>query len=91
MGCLGRRTVFWIVAVNQVVCATVFFPWFRPRETVSGLMGRWRAEESGWKYRLGRCVANHLDRTIHCTETCYQVYLLEEQARRVLYPDADRP
>ena len=88
---IAKRSKFWIVAVNQAVCATIFFPWFRPRETVSGLMGRWCATERGWKLALARPMVRLLNSTIHCVETCHRVYELEEEARRVLYQPHELP
>jgi len=75
------------LATNMSVCAIVFLPWAQPRETVSGLLGRWRETETGWKHRIASVLCPLVDRIYwwdanHCAE----VYRLEMEARKVLYP-----
>ena len=68
--------------------AVVFLPWHYPRETTSGLMGRWLSTETGRKHRFAKAVAPCLDRWFHepmGVETCSQVYVLEQAARDALY------
>lgn len=72
----------------MVLCAVAFFPWFLPRETTSGLIGRWQLTENGWKGKLARKIAPWLDRYFHDpwgTEQCHVIFELEDAARTVLY------
>lgn len=74
------------VAGNMALCALLFFLWAEPRETVSGLMGRWEETETGWKHRVGAFCSKLID-IIYFWEPdhCREVYLCEEAARQVLY------
>lgn len=76
------------IACNMLICAVVFAPWALSRETISGLLGRWRSAETGWKCATGTLLgavvnALHFWEADHCGAT----YRLERQARSVLYPD----
>lgn len=75
------------VATNMMVCAVLFFPWALPRETVSGLLGRWKTTHAGWRRSFGRIAALLAD-GIYFWEPnhCVAVYLCEDDARKVLYP-----
>ena len=83
-----KRALFnWYVSLNMLLCAVLFAPWAMPRETISGLIGRWVATESGSKQRIGLALRLAVDRLYfwepnHCVET----YKVEEEARRILYP-----
>ena len=69
------------------VCAIVFMPWARPRETISGLLGRWRHTERGWKRKFARRACPVVDRLYWWDKNhCEEVYRLEQGARKVLYP-----
>jgi hypothetical protein len=75
------------VASNMLLCALLFAPWALPRETISGLLGRWELCERGLKHWFARAASAIVDRIYfwepdHCTE----VYLIEAEARMVLYP-----
>ncbi len=76
------------VACNMMVCALVFAPWALPRETVSGLLGRWKLGRAGPKESFAR-VASWVVDHIYFWEPnhCVEVYLCEAEARRVLYPE----
>ncbi len=88
MGRHIKRIAFhWYLVLNMGVCAVVFAPWAAPRETISGLMGRWTATELGWKFLVGYTVGGIIDRIYfwepdHCLET----FASEHNAREVLYP-----
>ena len=76
------------VATNMMVCALVFAPWALPRETVSGLLGRWKCGKGRIKrpFAVGASwVVDHIYfwEPNHCVE----VFLCESEARRVLYPE----
>lgn len=83
-----KRGAFVLYLVsNMTICAVVFMPWALPRETVSGLLGRWRDTESGWKARVARALCPVIDRIYFWEpDHCRYVYRLEEQAREILYP-----
>lgn len=92
MGAIGRQAVCQLfvlyVATNMAVCAIVFMPWALPRETVSGLLGRWELSETNWKRHVGVVGSAIVDRIYfwepdHCTA----VYLIEAEARVLLYPE----
>lgn len=76
------------VATNMAVCALVFAPWALPRETVSGLLGRWKVGSRGFKRHFARAASVVVD-TIYFWEPnhCIEVYLCEAEARRVLYQE----
>ncbi len=76
------------VAANMAVCAILFMPWALPRETVSGLLGRWKARPGGRRQRFAVILARVVDRIYfwepdHCT----MVFKCEHDARAVLYPE----
>lgn len=76
------------VASNMMVCAVVFAPWALPRETVSGLLGRWKSGPRGW-HRSFACLAAPVVDRIYFWEPnhCVEVYRCEAEARKVLYPE----
>jgi len=76
------------VATNMMVCALVFAPWALPRETVSGLLGRWKCGHRGFKHSFGKAAAVVVD-LIYFWEPnhCVEVYRCEAEARKVLYPE----
>lgn len=76
------------VAVNMVLCAIVFAPWALPRETISGLLGRWELTQGGWRGRVGLALSMVVDRVYFWEPNhCNEVYWIEAKARAVLYPD----
>ena len=80
------------VAANMAVCALVFAPWALPRETVSGLLGRWKVHGKGWRKAFARGAAVVVDRIYFWEPNhCVEVYLCERDARLVLYPDPQKP
>lgn len=72
---------------NMLLCAVLFAPWALPRETISGLMGRWASTESGRRRKIGKAAAMVID-IIHHWEPdhCRLTYRLEKAAREKLYP-----
>lgn len=85
---LGSRVFVIYVALNMLTCAVLFFPWARPRETVSGLTGRWLNSEKGWKYNFAKC-ARRVIHMIYFWEPghCDLVHEVEHEAHMVLYPE----
>ncbi len=76
------------VATNMAVCAILFAPWALPRETVSGLLGRWKRHGGPVKRRFARAAAAVVDRIYFWEPNhCVEVYKCEAEARRVLYPE----
>lgn len=70
--------------INMLFCALVFAPWIQPRETVSGLLGRWLVDGCRWQVRFARIVAPTIDgwhEPGHCVET----FRLEKAMRVALY------
>lgn len=89
---LWRRVVCQLfvvyVATNMAVCALVFAPWALPRETVSGLLGRWETAHTGWRHWFARAGSWLVDRIYFWEPNhCVEVYLCEAEARKVLYPE----
>lgn len=75
------------VACNMLTCAIVFAPWALPRETVSGLLGRWKTKHRGWKHRFAKPASWVVDRIYFWEPNhCVAVYECEAEARTVLYP-----
>lgn len=84
---LKQRGFVLYVSMNMLVCAIVFMPWALPRETISGLMGRWRLTETGWKARTGVVVGFLIDRVYFWeSDHCRDVWECECSARKALYP-----
>lgn len=86
MRAIGRQLFVVYIAANMALCAVFFAPWALPRETISGLLGRWQGEK-GWKRSfavVGSAIADaiYFWEPNHCRET----YLIEQRARDVLYP-----
>lgn len=80
----GRQAFTVYVAANMALCAVIFVAWALPRETISGLIGRW-AQEPGWQGSFGRGAAKVIDRIYfwepnHCKVTAEQ----EAEARKAL-------
>lgn len=80
------RSVFFniYIALNMLLCSILFAGFSKPRETVSGFIGR--------KALLGNTVALYVARAIdfcypreaaHCGETA----IAEDNMRHELYPD----
>jgi hypothetical protein len=76
------------VAANMMVCAIVFAPWALPRETVSGLLGRWRCGHRGLRKSFADVASWVVDRIYFWEPNhCVAVYRCEADARKVLYPE----
>jgi len=80
-----RKVIYVIyLPINMLFCALVFAPWAQPRETVSGLIGRWFEYGNNWQMRFARIVAPTIDgwhEPGHCVET----YMTEKAMRVALY------
>lgn len=82
-----KRVLFNIyVACNMLLCSVLFAPWALPRETISGLLGRWVTTVSGLRQKIGLCLGFLVDRLYfwepnHVVET----FKVEAKAREVLY------
>jgi hypothetical protein len=71
-----QYVAFWImdrgrnmaVAIDMLACSVVFLPWSMPRETVSGLFGRWQNTGNLLQRIIGNVggVALHLFDRDHC-------------------------
>lgn len=82
-----RRLFFLWVTLSMVLCAILFFPWFLPRETVCGLMGRWQSTARGARGWVGDAGARFFNSVLHTDpdEGCNAIWQMEEAARRELY------
>lgn len=81
---IGRQVFTVYVAANMALCAVLFVAWALPRETISGLVGRW-AKEAGKKGMFARYASKAIDRIYfwepnHCKVTAEQ----EAEARKAL-------
>ena len=88
---LGNRLLCQVfvvyVATNMVLCAVVFAPWALPRETISGLLGRWELGPERWKRLVGIALSSMIDRIYFWEpDHCAAVFACEQEARLVLYP-----
>lgn len=82
---IGRQLFTVYVAANMALCAVLFVAWALPRETISGLIGRW-AQASGKKAKFAQYAAKVIDRIYfwepnHCQVTADQ----EAEARKALH------
>lgn len=68
-------------------CAILFFWDAKPRETVSGLIGRWKVG-TGWKHYLAIPMAFVVD-LIYWWEPnhCVEIFRQERESRMMLYAD----
>lgn len=72
----------------MMLCAILFAPFALPRETISGLLGRWEVTKHGAKHWVGRIGSAIVDRIYFWEpDHCVEVYLCEVEARAVLYPE----
>jgi hypothetical protein len=72
------------VASNMFLCAVLFSFWAKPRETLSGFIGRRALMGSTIALYAARAIDRlYSNETAHCGETA----LAEDEARFVLYPD----
>jgi len=87
VGRLVRGRIFVLyVAANMALCAVIFLPWALPRETVSGLAGRWLATGSKWQRAIAGVVVPVVDALYFMDrDHCAEVYRLEQAARATLY------
>lgn len=70
----------------MLACALLFLPWALPRETISGLLGRWRVTGSGLRWWFGYAAGGVVDALFRWEpDHCVQVYLQERDARKVMY------
>ena len=82
-----RQAFVAYVALNMTLCAVLFLPWAEPRETISGLLGRWCETETGRKQRVGCWLARLVDRLYFWEKDhCREVFRVEHKVREVLYP-----
>lgn len=77
------------VCCNMLLCAILFCPWVLPRETISGLLGRWYVmEDDNCRWRFA-CAGRWLVDRLYFWEPnhCIEVFKCERQARAFLYPE----
>lgn len=87
MGPIASRGFVFYVNCNMLFCSVVFLAWALPRETVSGLLGRWLTTEAGWKGKFAIPAVWLVDRLYWWEpDHCRSVYRMEEAARAALYP-----
>ena len=73
------------IALNILTCALI--PGSRPRETISGLMGRWLVTGNGMQLTVARVISPCIDRMYFWhTDHCRDIYRQEEDVFRSLYP-----
>jgi hypothetical protein len=86
-GRIGQAVFVLYLAANMATCAIVFAFWAMPRETISGLFGRWRLTERGAKRLIGAAGSLIAD-VLYFWEPdhCAEVYRIEKRAREILYP-----
>ena len=83
-----KQSFMVYVAANMAVCAVVFAPWALPRETISGLLGRWKSGHKGLRKSFAKRAAWVVDRIYFWEPNhCVEVYRCELDARKVLYPE----
>lgn len=78
------------VCLNMLLCSLLFFPWVLPRETISGLVGRWWVlSEDGTAKALVADVLRVLIDALYFWEPnhCVEVFRCEHEARKRLYPE----
>lgn len=88
MSILRPLFVLYVVA-NMLVCATVFAGFALPRETVSGLTGRWATCGNIWQLWFARRVLEPAINRLYFWEPnhCRVTYHMEFAVRSILYPE----
>lgn len=78
-----KRIAFNVyVAVNMALCSILLAPWALPRETISGLLGRYKPSS-----RVAQAFAVVVDALYFWEKDhCVEVALAEARAREILYP-----
>jgi hypothetical protein len=72
------------IALNILICSLI--PGSRPRETISGLMGRWLVTEQGIKLVIAKALAPWIDRLYFLHDDhCRDIYRQEQAAFQSLY------
>lgn len=71
-----------VIGANTLICAVVFAPWVMPRETISGILGRWSATEAGLKKAFAVRGAAVVDALVFWEpDHCAHAYRVERRAR----------
>lgn len=84
---LGAQLFVVYVAANMMLCAVVFAAWALPRETISGLLGRWTETGTPIQRILGLGLGALVNRLYFWEPNhCVEVFRCEQRAREVLYP-----
>ena len=85
----AKTTIYVIyLTLNMLLCALLFFPWALPRETVSGLTGRWLTDGKKWQIACASFFVKPID-WAHEPGHCIDTYLREQAMRAVLYRESD--
>lgn len=84
-----RGFIGWLfrvyVALNILTCSLI--PGSRPRETISGLMGRWLVTGTGPCLAIAKVVVPCVNRLYFWhPDHCRDIYRQEEEALKSLYP-----
>lgn len=68
---------------NMLAVSILFAPWSMPRETLSGLAGRWSASGVGWQSKFGLAAAVIIDLFHpHEPDHCMVTAAMEAEARK---------
>lgn len=85
----AKMTVYVIyLSLNTLLCSLLFFPWAQPRETISGITGRWLIEGETWQIACASFLVKPIDwahRPNHCVDT----YLAEQAMQTALYRESE--
>ena len=81
----AKTTIYVIyLSLNTLLCALMFFPWAQPRETISGITGRWLTDGKKWQIACASFFVKPID-WAHETGHCVDTYLREQAMRAALY------
>ena len=85
----AKATVYVIyLSLNMLLCSLLFFPWAQPRETISGLTGRWLTEGKSWQIACASFLVKPIDKA-HYSGHCVSTYIYEKAMRVGLYGTAN--
>lgn len=89
VGIILRPVFVLYLVLNMLVCATVFAGFALPRETVSGLTGRWATCGNTWQMWLARRALEPFINLLYFWEVdhCRVTYHMEYNVRQILYPE----
>lgn len=80
------------LVLNMGLCSLLFLGASLPRETVSGLTGRWAITGTPWQAFIAICILEPAINRLYFWDAdhCRATFRLEYAVRKILYPELGR-